>query len=365
MALRTGFTTGAYAAATTLAAWRCMHGKRNGKKISLLFPDGKNRRINIDGWGKNVDCAWAWAKKDAGDDVDITNGAIIRACVTPIQATQSVSEDYKEKCGQGILYLRAGNGVGVSTRIGLEIPVGKWAITPTPRYMISSNLEQAGMKTKKEIWLTEISIDGGEILARKTLNPILGVEGGLSILGTSGIVVPCSNAAYIKTIEILLKGAHRTGCKTVVFVTGGRSHKAARELYQKLPEVAFIRIGDFIREACDCANDVGFRKLIVCCMPGKLAKYALGHEYTHAHHVALSMGNLSKLIEKSGLTPTNSRYCREAKSVREFLTKMTKNNRSKALKIMQHHAKEFLTIWIPKVETTVRVLAFDGKEWLI
>ncbi len=365
MALRTGFTTGAYAAATTLAAWRCLHSKRNGKRISLLFPDGKTRKINIDGWEKTANGARAWAKKDAGDDVDITNGAIVRAHVMSINGNQTVQEDYKIECGKGTLYLRAGKGVGISTREGLEIPVGKWAITPTPQAMISNNLKHAGMNLKKETWLTEISIDNGELLAKKTLNPMLGVEGGLSILGTSGIVVPCSNAAYIKTIEILLKGAYRVGCKTAVFVTGGRSHKAASELYSSLQEVSFIRIGDFIKEACDCAKAVGFNNVIVCCMPGKLAKYALGHEYTHAHHVALSMDNLSILLETSGLTPVNASYCSEAKSVREFLTRMTKNNRSKALKIMQYHAKEVLKSWIPDIEITVRVLAFDGKEWLI
>ncbi len=364
MSLRTGFTTGAYAAATSLAAWRCIHGKKNGKHIKLLFPDGKTRKINIDGWKKIANGAEAWAKKDAGDDIDITNGVLIKTSVTKIRNNETVPEDYKEKCGLGTIFLRAGKGVGISTRAGLEIPVGKWAITPTPRKMIVDNLKQAGMTNKNETLLIKININNGELLAKKTLNPMLGIKGGLSVLGTSGIVVPCSNAAYIKTIEILLKGIRRSGGNTAVFVTGGRSHDAAKKIYPELPEVAFIRIGDFIYEACTTAGKSGFNKLIICCMPGKLAKYALGHKYTHAHHAALSMRQLALLLQQSDLT-TDLSLCKNAKSVREFLFAISNKDKAQVISIMTNHAYRNLKRWSPGMNIEIRILDFNAKKWLI
>jgi len=219
--LRTGFTTGTYAAATTLAAGRLVCGRRNGSRISLLFPDGRTRRVNVNGWRKTEDGATAWAIKDAGDDIDVTNRAVVRTTLTTSSEDSPTPEDYLERCGKARIILSAGSGVGLVTRPGLDVEPGKWAINPVPRRMIVENLQRAGIGESAAYWRVTVSINNGQRLARKTLNPMLGVEGGLSVLGTSGIVVPCSNAAYIKTIEILLRGVRRGGCGTAFLVTGG------------------------------------------------------------------------------------------------------------------------------------------------
>jgi cobalt-precorrin-5B (C1)-methyltransferase len=363
--LRTGFATGAYAAATALAAWRCLDGKRNGKRIAVWFPDDRTRRVNVDGWRRAADGAVAWARKDAGDDVDITDGAVVRARLSRLPRAAVRSEDYREPCGAARLVLRGGAGVGRSTRPGLDVPPGKWAINPGPRRMIVRNLDRAGLGNAKGTWLVEISIDNGATLARKTLNPTLGVVGGLSVLGTSGIVVPCSNAAYISTIRVLLKGARQARCSSAVLVTGGRTHGAARRIYPGLPEVAFVRIGDFIREACDCAGAQGFRRVAVCCMPGKLAKYALGHAYTHAHHAELSVRRVLRLLARRGaLDGAATQRLREARSIRECFDLMSARERTRSVAVLCSQARDVLAGWLPPgVAVEVRVLGFNGRTW--
>ena len=229
--------------------------------------------------------------------------------------------------------------------------------------MIAENLLRAGLGRRSGTWLAEVGVDKGETLARKTLNPTLGIEGGLSILGTSGIVVPCSNAAYIKTIEVLLKGARAADCSTAVLVTGGRSLRAARAGYPELPDVSFVRIGDFIREACDYACRAGLSELIVCCMPGKLAKYAMGYEYTHAHKVAQSPSAVAGLLAEDGVPDEILSALRTSRSIREGLSRMTSENVNVTIANLASHADAAISNWAPGMELSVRVLSFDGMEW--
>ena len=178
-------------------------------------------------------------------------------------------------------------------------------------------------------------------------------------------MVPCSNAAYIKTIEVLLKGARQNGCQTAVLVTGGRSHRAARAIYPEFPEIAFVRIGDFIQQACACAADCGFENLVVCCMPGKLAKYALGHEYTHAHRVRLSLEAVSGLLVQGGMLAELLPDWTQARSVREFLGQMSSVHSGRAVQILADQARCVLQGWSGNMHVQLRVLAQDSSGWLI
>ena len=244
--LRTGFSTGACAAAAASAAWLRFRGTDPGDGIDILFPDGKRRRIDLAG-SKATEHPSAWVIKDAGDDVDITDKAVIRVSVQKIEGADVLEADHVEKCGKCNIVLRAGDGVGRVTRRGLDVPVGKWAINPVPRRMIIDNLKHLDIDSEDCSLLFEISIDNGAELAGKTLNPTLGIEGGLSILGTTGLVIPCSNKAYIATIKILLRGAAECGCKTAVLVTGGKTHRLARSEFPDLPCVAFVGYRDCSR----------------------------------------------------------------------------------------------------------------------
>jgi cobalt-precorrin-5B (C1)-methyltransferase len=362
--LRTGYTTGAYAAATTLAAWRCLCGRRNGARVSLLFPDGQSRRINVDGWERsNTAAAMAWAIKDAGDDIDCTHGARVESRLSRCTAADIETADHVVSCGEATLVLRGGAGVGLVTGPGLDVEPGKWAINPVPRTMISENLLRADLGTECGHWLVELSIANGDALARKTLNPTLGVEGGLSVLGSSGIVIPCSNAAYISTIQILLRGAKRAGSNTAVLVTGGRTHRAARERFPDLPEVAFVRIGDFIKESCQAVSELKLAKLIVCCMPGKLAKYALGHAYTHAHRVALSTRDVAAALDAGGASRVAVDICRQSRTMREGLLQLAVDDRREAIQILSGRALQVIGGWASGTEPVLHVLSFDGSQW--
>ena len=361
-ALRTGFTTGACAAAAATAAWKKLNGMGPGEEVGVFFPDGQLRRIELGGTGMLGTRVDAWVVKDAGDDVDVTDKAVIHAQVSNVDAGDVLNSDYVENCDAAEIVIRAGNGVGRVTRKGLDVPVGKWAINSVPRRMIVENLERAGAGKKKSTLLVEVSIENGAALARKTLNPILGIEDGLSILGTSGLVIPCSNKAYIATIRVLVRGAAECGCRSVVLVTGGRTHRLARGRFPELPEIVFIRIGDFIKESLECCSRYGFERILVVCMPGKLAKYARGHAYTHARTVAQSMEAIAAMLLGAGLPEEMVGRCRYCRSMREFLQFLEPDQRTVVLEKMRGLAEKRLTRWTSGARPEIIIIDPDEEE---
>ena len=200
------------------------------------------------------------------------------------------------KRGSGTVILRGAAGVGLCTRPGLDCEQGKWAINTGPRRMIAENLHHAGLDAG--CWLLEIGVENGEELAKHTLNPLLGVVGGISILGTTGLVRPYSHEAYIETVRICVKSHHIAHGTTMVFCTGGRTKSGAERRLPSLPETAFTCIGDFIAESLAAACEYGMREIVVACMAGKLCKYAAGFENTHAHKVSQDMDLLRAEVRK-------------------------------------------------------------------
>ena len=232
--LRCGFTTGASAAAAGMAAYRFQVEKQLPERVDLLFPDGQIREFKI----TLSDGGFAQVIKDAGDDPDITDKARISASFLFVEIGELRSEDYVIDIGLGKLILRGGAGVGLCHRRGLDCDAGKWAINKVPRRMIVENLKRAGFGKVEVCGLLTIEVANGRKLALKTLNAKLGIEGGISILGTSGIVYPYSHKAYIKTIAVLVKAVADCGGLEVVFCTGGRTLKRRRNIclsYQMKP----------------------------------------------------------------------------------------------------------------------------------
>lgn len=363
--LRTGFTTGSYASATAVAAWSRLQGLDVGSLLDVVFPDGRIRKLNIDGTLlKGASDAEAWAVKDAGDDVDVTDKAVIRTRVRKIQPEDVRPEDFVLPCGMATLILRGGEGVGLVTRLGLDVPPGKWAVNPAPRRMIAHNMQRAGVAAHKGTWLVEISIISGERIAKRTLNPVIGIEGGLSILGTSGLVIPASNAAYVATIRILIRGAAHTGCDRVALVTGGRTHRWLKKAYPVIPEHAFVRIGDFIRKSLGYCSEFRIKTAIVGCMPGKLAKYALGHEYTHAHKIQMSMPAISELLIEKGVPADVAERCRGCATVREYLESLSANEHFPVLHVLHTAASANFAKWAPGVSCEIIVFGPKGEIWI-
>lgn len=357
--LRTGFTTGACATAGAVAAVRFRCGQDVQDSVDILFPDGKRRRMPVENVRCSGDGVEALVVKDAGDDPDITDKASIRVVIRKTNKAAR-ERDFVETCGLAELVIRGGQGVGHAIRSGLPIQRGKWAINPTPRQMIRQNLEKLPIADKFGRWLLEISIEHGKELAERTLNPVLGIVDGMSILGTSGIVQPCSNKAYIETIRALLKGAAEMGLDNVVFVTGGRSQKAAETLYPAVPDVALIRVGDFIHEAVRTADSLGFHKITVVCMPGKLAKYALGHKCTHAHRQALSMAAVADILAETAVDDRELiDRCRGSRSVRELLSKEPSSVQAPIVDELKRRALSRFQGWVPGTEFELHVVMSD------
>jgi cobalt-precorrin-5B (C1)-methyltransferase len=324
--------------------------------VDLLFPDGQRRALALAGARREADRAEAWVVKDAGDDVDITDGAVIRARLEPAGSATAGPWDFEEPCGLAEVILRGGDGVGRVTRAGLDVPPGKWAINPVPRRMILENLADVGLGREPGRWLVELTIERGAEMAARTLNPVLGVEGGLSILGTSGLVIPCSNAAYAATIRVLIRAAAGAGGEAVL-VTGGRTHTLARRQFPAVPESAIVRIGDFFRETAGYCAEFGLRRVALCCMPGKLLKYAQGLACTHAHVVTQSLDALEAMLAEDGLTPAARALLRDCRSVREFLDRLDLDSRRAALESLGRRALAHWRGWCPS--TAVELLVFE------
>lgn len=278
--LRSGFTTGAAMTAGALAVWRA----RNGDAVrtaELLLPDGSALAVPI----AECDALRALVVKDAGDDPDATDKARIHVELRPAEPAEAEDADYTEACGNACVIIRGGSGVGKATRPGLAVPVGKSAINPGPRRLLLKNLERAGLSPGT--WLLTVSIENGEKIAEKTLNPTLGILGGISILGGNGIVKPYSNAAYASTIALQMRSIAAAGKDTVVLVTGNRTEAAVLRDIPSLDSMQVVRIADFIASSIRSAKNAGLKKIIVACMPGKLFKYACKDENTHARKTKL------------------------------------------------------------------------------
>ncbi|MDR1080923.1 MAG: cobalt-precorrin-5B (C(1))-methyltransferase CbiD [Deltaproteobacteria bacterium] len=272
--LRTGFSTGTAAAAAAVAAARLLSERAVTDSVEVKLPRGRTFTVPVDGGSLKDGTAVCVVVKDAGDDPDVTNRARIGASVR-----------LRSEPG---LELSGGPGVGRVTKPGLALPPGEWAINPVPRSMIQENLAP---------WLpeggpglaVEIFIEDGEKLAASTLNPRLGIVGGLSVLGTTGLVRPFSNAAYIATIDSALSIARAQGLDECVLTTGGRSEGLARSERPDLPEEAFVMIADFFAGGLKLAARRGFRTTGLAVFFGKAVKQAAGHAYTHAHRTEMDL----------------------------------------------------------------------------
>lgn len=366
--LRTGFTTGACATAATTAALRLLSGfKVNNDRVEILFPDGKYRDVLVESSVVNCNKSVCTVVKDAGDDPDITNGAHISVTVVKDFDGAIIESDIIRFAVNSKILIRRGRGVGIVVAKGLDVEIGKAAINPGPQEMIIKNIDLVLKEKQKLPILIEISIEEGELLAPKTLNHILGVENGLSILGTSGLVIPCSNKAYVKTIEMLIRGAIREGEKTIFAVTGGKTHKLIQKHYNNINELAVIRIGDFIKETISYGEQNGCTEIVIGCMPGKLVKYALGYEYTHAAHVRTDMNNASLILAEKGLSKELCEKMRKSKSTRAFIKSCSTEEQKSVFNIWSEKALLNFKVWAPKMNFKIALFGFESQfigEWL-
>ncbi|MCP3966091.1 MAG: cobalt-precorrin-5B (C(1))-methyltransferase [Lentisphaerae bacterium] len=356
--LRRGYTTGSCVAAGAVAAYRATLGETlNNVRLRLLNGSTLEIPVNLNA-DKSVEVI-----KDAGDDPDVTDKAVIQISLTPCSIEIAGEHDYIEICGDSKIIIRAKSGIGLVTRPGLEVPVGKWAINPGPRKMLAENLLHAGFgQDKDSFMLVEIEVLNGEEIAKKTLNPTLGVTGGISILGTTGIVEPYSNAAYIHTIKIHIRAAATQGFNTVALTTGSRTMKCA---IRDLPEVQddnCIRIGDFIADSLEAAETTsGIDNVVIACMPGKVYKYACAHRITHAHKNKLEPHLMVDVLQALGVSQDKLKAIKKCDTVGEAITKISQKKAELLLLRLGDIAHKNLRNWAPGVNIIIMLYNTAGN----
>ncbi|WP_119153695.1 cobalt-precorrin-5B (C(1))-methyltransferase [Caldimonas tepidiphila] len=287
---RTGFTTGACSAAAARAAALGLVSGRVPDAVDCLLPNGQTVRFAVADGRCDGTHAHAMVIKDAGDDPDCTDGAHLTADLRLLP----------ERPGE--VLLKGGEGVGTVTLPGLGLEVGGPAINPVPRRNIEDNVRAAAAPLLDDAGLeVTISVPQGIEMAKKTLNARLGILGGISILGTTGIVKPYSTAAYRASVVQGVEVAATQGHGTVVLTTGGRTEKFVMQELAHLPPPCFVQMGDFLRYALDTAVQHGLRQVVIGAMVGKLTKIAQGETITHANRAEVDTGLLAELATGIGV----------------------------------------------------------------
>jgi cobalt-precorrin-5B (C1)-methyltransferase len=285
--LRRGWTTGTCATAAARAAFEALVSGVFPDPVSVTLPRSGRPAFALAMQEGGEGFARAGVIKDAGDDPDVTHGALVIATVRLLPA------------GSGVQF-KAGEGVGMVTRAGLPIPPGEPAINPVPRAMMRDAITEAasslGCRADAEI---EISIPGGEELAKRTLNGRLGIVGGLSILGTTGIVVPFSCAAWIATIQRGIDVARAEGLDHIAGATGATSEEAVRKLHD-LSEVALIDMGDFVGGMLKYVRSHPVRRVTIAGGFAKMTKLAQGMLDLHSKRGEVDRVRLARFVAEAG-----------------------------------------------------------------
>jgi cobalt-precorrin-5B (C1)-methyltransferase len=286
--LRRGWTTGACATAAAKAAYAALLTGEFPDPVEVVLPRGERPSFALAVNRKDADCATAGVIKDAGDDPDVTHGALVLATVRAGAP------------GSGVTF-RAGEGVGTVTRAGLPIPPGEPAINPVPRRMIRDAIaEVAGATGTADVDVeVEIAIPGGEALAAKTLNGRLGIVGGLSILGTTGIVVPYSCSSWIHSIHSGIEVARAAGLTHIAGATGAASEAAVRK-FHGLAEIALIDMGDFVGGMLKYLRRHPVPRVTIAGGVGKMTKLAQGLLDLHSKRGTVDLAMLAALAQAGG-----------------------------------------------------------------
>ena len=272
--LHSGLTTGTCATAAAIAATIRLLKNKTPEEVPVLLPDGETIHVAVS-YGEG----YASVFKDAGDDPDVTNGLEIRASVKQTDTFE----------------ILGGEGVGTFTLPGFDYPPGSPAINKAPREMIRQNLTAI---TNNPLSIT-ISVPEGEAIAKRTFNPRLGIEGGISIIGVSGIVKPFSEEAFIDSIRKCMNVAQASGTSRVVINSGGKSERFVKALYPDLPQQAFVEYGNYIGETLKIAHELDIREVTLGMMLGKAVKLAAGHLDTHSRKATMDKVFIQQMLHEA------------------------------------------------------------------
>jgi cobalt-precorrin-5B (C1)-methyltransferase len=351
-ALRTGFTTGTTAAAATKGALYALITGEHAEHVVVSLPKGKIATLkiewtNVDGSGK-VTCA---AIKDGGDDPDVTHGA-------EICSTVSFNKN------AGMINIGGGAGVGRVTKPGLGLEIGKAAINTTPMEMLEQAIREVAQDHLKKRGVdVVISVPKGEEIAKMTDNPRLGIIGGISILGTTGIVLPYSTASFAASIRQSLDVAIAMGAgDTVVLTTGGRSEDFAKGLFKQLPDHSFVQMGDFAGYSIKQCAGKKIRKAVIAGFIGKLTKMAMGIKQTHVAGSHVNMEFMARLAAECGAPAKVVEEIKGANTARHVSEIITKNKIAGYFDLVSKKVHEQMSEYAKsQLEIEVIMFEFDGR----
>jgi len=355
--LRTGFTTGSCATASSKACVLSIINQKKIEQIDIILPKRSKLDIQINSCEFTTNSAKCSVIKDGGDDPDVTHGAEI---FVDVELTDNI----------GKIEIDGGEGVGRVTKPGLGLEIGSAAINPTPKKMILENVTEISKEIlEKNGIMIKVSVPKGKELGPKTDNPRIGIMGGISILGTSGIVIPYSTASFAAAIRQQIAVVSSMNDDSVVLTTGGRSEDFARKIIE-LPDHSFIQMGDFSGYTIKQCAKQGLKKAYVAGFIGKLAKMAAGVKQTHVKGGKVDMKFLSELAKRCNASPnTIGRIlgANTARNVQEiimedkvdgFFDEVTKE----ACNQMRQHSEEKIPVEVILFDFDGKVLSRDKKE---
>ena len=347
--LRTGFTTGTSATAASKAAILSIINQSKIQNIEVKLPKGKTIMIPIHFCEFGKEKARCSVIKDGGDDPDVTHGAEI---IVDLSLTDKKNE----------IIIEGGDGVGIVTKPGLGLEINKAAINPVPKKMIIENLRDVGENILKNHGIQVIiSVPKGKELGPKTDNPRIGILHGISILGTSGIVIPFSTASYAASIRQNLDVSIAMGNDTVVLTTGGRSEDFARKIIE-LPDHCFVQMGDFSGYTIQQCSKKNIKKAFIVGFIGKLAKMAAGVKQTHVKGSKIDMKFLANLAQNCGANETIIKKILAANTARH-VSEIIKENKIEGFfsQICTETYSHMKKLSDDKVSLEVILFDFDGE----
>ena len=328
--LHSGLTTGTCATAAAVAATIRLMKDETPEEVPVLLPDGETIMVTV-GYGED----YAYCIKEAGDDPDVTNGIEVRAKVQ--------TSDHFEIVG--------GEGVGRFTLPGFDYPPGEAAINKAPREMIRHNLQTILSPLK-----ITISVPQGAEIAKRTFNPRLGIEGGISIIGVSGIVKPFSEEAFIDSIRKCMTVAQASGSERVVINSGGKSERFVKSLYPDLPQQAFVEYGNYIGETLKIANELDIRKVTLGVMLGKAVKLAAGHLDTHSRKTTMDKDFIRQLLKEADCDIDIN----DMTLARELWDRLPEDKREAFARIVIRHCAEHCNPILPDGALTILLIDDNG-----
>jgi cobalt-precorrin-5B (C1)-methyltransferase len=355
--LRHGYTTGACATAAAKGAASILRDQELVDEIEIHLPCGETARFRLHGQRLTGNSASCYVIKDAGDDPDVTNGA-------EVHVTIGVEFFTRPR-----ILIEGGEGIGRVTKPGLAVPPGEWAINPVPRQMITEVMKEVfAMRCMPVTFTVTISIPDGAERAKKTLNARLGIVGGLSILGTTGIVKPISAKAWTDTIDAALDVARACGSETVVLSTGRTSELTAQKYLgngdqitgngKTLLEEAFVMMGDHVGHALRACARKGVPQVIIAGQFAKLLKIACGHEQTHAASTELDLQMLAAWCAAADPESPIPGYCANANTARQVLE--AAGHDRQLLELVCARVREFAARLAPGSRIKVLLAGYDS-----